>query len=109
VHRLVRGLEQVGEERGRRLAQPALQRGELAELEQPHPQPDAVRRALHDVPLGQLGEHPVRGGLREAGAPGQLGQRELGVAGSERGEQRQGAAQNGLRRHASVPLSGTSI
>jgi hypothetical protein len=102
----VGGLEQVGEERHRRLAQPPLQRRELPELEQAHAQPDAPRRALDDVPGHQLGEQPVRGGLGDPRAAGQLRQRELDVARPERGEQCHRAAEHRVRRRV-VPVVGT--
>jgi hypothetical protein len=50
VHGLVRRLEQVGQERGGRLPQPPLLRGQLTQLEQPHAQPVPARGALDDVP-----------------------------------------------------------
>jgi len=90
VRRLVQVL-QVGE---RGVAQAALQGDPLAEHEELHADPVGAALALQAAPGDQLAEQPVGGRLGQAGALGQLGEGEGGVAAAEGVQQPQPTGQH---------------
>ena len=88
VHRVPGGLAQVGHDRPGGVAQAALLRHQLAELEQLQPQAQPPAVPLSRLEPDQLAGQPVRRGLRQRGPPGQLGQGERVVVVAERLEHR---------------------
>ena len=95
---LVRGLVKVFEVGQRRLTQIAPPWHALAELEQLHAEPVPAIGTLQSTPRDELGDEPVRGGLRQPGPGRKLGQRQGRVGRLERVQQPQPAREHGLRR-----------